>query len=86
MAGRAFTLEFPLNNLNTTVYVNGIYCGFEKNPFCRFTLDVTKGVKPGQVNEIMVGIRDAIYGRSADPANPMKLRKTFNYPTKILLQ
>lgn len=84
MAGRAFTLEFPLNNLNTTVYVNGIYCGFEKNPFCRFTLDVTKGVKPGQVNEIMVGIRDATYGRSADPANPMKLRKTFNYPTKLL--
>ncbi len=84
LTGRAFTLEFPLNNLNTTVYVNGIYCGFEKNPFCRFTLDLTQAVKAGQVNEIMVGIRDAWYGRSADPANPMKLRKTFHFPTKLL--
>ena len=32
MAGRAFYVDFPYNNLNTTVYVNGVYCGFEKNP------------------------------------------------------
>lgn len=83
MAGRAFTMDFPQNNLNTTVYVNGTYCGFEKNPFCRFQVDVTRGIKPGQVNEIWVGIRDAWYGRSADPARPLKLRKTFNTPPKF---
>ncbi|MGI6494478.1 MAG: sugar-binding domain-containing protein [Kiritimatiellia bacterium] len=84
MAGRSFQIEFPLNNLNTTVYVNGRYCGFEKNPFCRFAIDVTDAVKPGRDNEILVGIRDAWYGRSADPENPMKLRKTFNFPRKLL--
>lgn len=78
--GRAFYLDFPYNNLNTTVYVNGVYCGFEKNPFAPFQMDVTKGIKPGQVNEIWVGIRDAWYGRSADPKRPLKLRKTFNIP------
>ena len=84
MAGRSFYVEFPLNNLNTTVYVNGLYCGFEKSPFCRFSIDVTKGLKPGQVNELWVGIRDAWYGRSADPEKPLKLRKTFPIPRSFL--
>ncbi|MEI6166259.1 MAG: glycoside hydrolase family 2 TIM barrel-domain containing protein [bacterium] len=83
LAGRSFMIDFPLNNLNTTVYVNGTYCGFEKNPFCRFSVDVTRGIKPGQVNEIWVGIRDTWYARSADPARPLKLRKTFNVPIRF---
>ena len=78
-AGRSFHLDFPQNNLNTTVYVNGVYCGFNKNPFARFSIDVTKGIKPG-VNEVWVGIRDAYYGYSANPDDPMKLRKRFNLP------
>lgn len=86
LAGRAFYVEFPYNNLNTTIYVNGIYCGFEKNPFARFQVDVTKGIKAGQTNEIWVGIRDAWYGRSADPKRPLKLRKTFNYPITLFAQ
>lgn len=80
MADRAFYLDFPYNNLNTTVQVNGVYCGFEKNPFVPFRVDVTKGVKAGQMNEVWVGIRDTWYGRSADPQRPMKLRRTFNIP------
>lgn len=83
LAGRSFFLDFPQNSLNTTVFVNGVYCGFEKNPFCQFQIDVTKGVKPGQVNEVWVGIRDAWYGRTADPDRPLKLRRTFNYPLKF---
>lgn len=83
LAGRSFLLDFPQNSLNTTVFVNGVYCGFEKNPFCHFRIDVTKGVEPGQVNEIWVGIRDAWYGRTADPDRPLKLRRTFNTPLKF---
>lgn len=83
MSGRAFYLDFPCNNLNTTVYVNGVLCGFEKNPFVRFQVDITPGIKPGQINDIQVGIRDAWYGRSADPKRPLKLRKTFNYPLRL---
>ncbi len=83
LAGRQFYLEFPCNNLNTTVYVNGVYCGFEKNPFVRFKIDLSKGIKPGETNEIWVGIRDAWYGRTADPERPMKLRRTFNLPMRF---
>ncbi len=80
-AGRSFHLVFPLNSLNTTVVVNGVACGFEKNPFCRFQVDVTKAVKPG-VNEVWVGIRDAWYAYSYNPKEPMKLRRNFNLPVK----
>ena len=79
-AGRSFQITFPQNNLITTVYVNGVYCGWNKNPFAKFTIDVTKGVKPGETNEIKVGIKDAYYGYSSSPTNPLKLRKTFNMP------
>ena len=48
LAGRSFFLTFPQNNLNTTVYVNGVLCGFDKNPFVHFDFDVTKGIKPGR--------------------------------------
>ena len=82
-AGRSFFLTFPQNNLNTTVYVNGVYCGFDKNPLARVQIDVSKGIKPGAINEICVGVRDAWYGRSRDPNNPMKLRRTFNLPEKF---
>jgi hypothetical protein len=78
-AGRSFQVVFPQNNLNTTVYVNGVYCGFNKNPYARFAIDVTKGIRPG-VNELWVGIKDAYYGYSANPDDPMKLRRMFNLP------
>ena len=77
---RSYVLTFGQNNLNTTVYVNGVLCGFNKNPFASFDIDVTKGIKPGEVNEIWVGIRDAWYGYSTSPTDPMKLRRKFNIP------
>ncbi|MCL1888719.1 MAG: hypothetical protein FWF96_07620, partial [Kiritimatiellaeota bacterium] len=85
MAGRGFALRFPENNLNTTVFVNGEQCGFFAYPFADFSVDITAAVKPG-VNEIWVGIRDAWYGRSTNPDNPLKLRKTFNYPLGLFGQ
>jgi beta-galactosidase len=77
--GRSFFIHFPHNSLNTTVYVNDTYCGFHKNPFARFDIDVTKGIKAGE-NEIWVGIRDAYYGFTNNPNNPMKMRRLWNYP------
>ncbi len=81
LAGSSFLMTFPQNSLNTTVVVNGVACGFGKYPFVRFDVDITKGIKPGQVNEIRVGIRDYWYGYSTSPTNPMKLREKFNLPS-----
>lgn len=81
-AGRqSFLLKFGQNNLNTTVVVNGQLCGFEKNPWVPFQVDISRAVKNGS-NEIMVGIRDAWYGYSTSPTDPMKLRKMFNVPLR----
>ena len=82
LAGRSMVLVFPANNLNTTIYVNGQYCGFDKNPFARLQFDVTKAVRPG-VNELWVGIKDGWYGYLADPADPMKLRRRWNLPLQF---
>ncbi|MCX7799283.1 MAG: hypothetical protein N2109_02960 [Fimbriimonadales bacterium] len=84
-AGGSVLLRFPLNNLNTTVYVNGVLCGFGKDPFVPFQLDVSKAVRPGE-NELLVGIRDAWYGYSASPNDPMKLRRKFNLPLEVTRQ
>ncbi len=81
-AGRSFFITFPQNNLNTTVVVNGTLCGFNKNPFARFDIDITKAVKPG-INEALVGIRDAWYGFSTNPGDAMKLRRKFNLPVRF---
>ncbi len=83
--GRSFFINFPMNSLNTTVYVNRKLCGFNKNPFAPFQIDVSDAVKAGD-NEIMVGIRDAWYGRTHNPKNPMKLRRGFNLPISFFGQ
>lgn len=85
LAGRSFYLDFPQNNLNTTVYVNGELCGFEKNPFCHFQIDVSSAVRPG-VNELWIGIRDAWYGRATYPGDSLKLRRTFNLPIRYFTE
>jgi hypothetical protein len=83
LAGRSFVLVFPANSLNTTIWVNGEFCGFDKNPFARLQFDVTKAIKPG-TNEIWVGIKDGWYGYRNDAKDPMKLRKRWNLPLKYL--
>ena len=80
LTNSSFVLTFPQNSLNTTVVVNGVPCGFNKNPYVHFEIDVTKGIRPGQINEIWVGIKDNWYGYSTSPTNPMKLREKFNLP------
>jgi beta-galactosidase len=99
LAGRSFFLVFPQNNLNTTVFVNRPepsrdregasptparqFCGFDKNPFARVQIDLGRSLRPG-LNEIWIGIRDAWYGYSSSPTNPLKLRKRWNLPKQYL--
>ncbi len=77
--GRSFFMRFPMNNLNTTVYVNRQLCGFNKNPFAPFQIDVSKAIKAGE-NEVLVGIRDVWYARTFNPKKPLDFRRGFNLP------
>ena len=85
LAGRSMILVFPANNLNTTIYVNGQYCGFDKNPFARLQFDITKAVRPG-VNELRVGIKDGWYGYRADPADPHEAAQALEPAAQLLQQ
>ena len=78
-AGRSFILTFHQNSLNTTVLVNGQFCGFNKNPFVRWSCDITSAIHPG-TNDIRVGIRDAWYGFEQDPKNPSGIWESFAIP------
>ena len=79
LAGRSFVLRFPNNALMTTVWVDGLQVGFSKTPCAAFECDATGAVKPGQVNEIVVGIKDLHYAvaKTADGRSP---RYLFNLP------
>jgi hypothetical protein len=66
LADHSFILHVPAENLVATVFVNGQQCGSTKLNFAVWDCDVTRAIKPGQVNEIWVAFKDAFYGFSDD--------------------
>jgi beta-galactosidase len=77
LAGHSFYLHFPSVNLIASVFVNGQLCGVTDTPFAVWDCDVTKALKPGQVNEITVGIKDTYYAFAPKDQN---IRSLFNLP------
>ena len=73
LAGRSFYLHVPSENMIATVFVNGRQCGWTKAPFADWQCDITQAIKPGQANEIWVGIKDDFYA-STDPTNSKHLQ------------
>lgn len=84
LSGRTFLLKFPNNAIFSTVFVNGRRCGTSTTPFAPFECDATAAIRPGEVNEIIVGIKDAHYAvaRSDDGRT---CRQLFDMPTDHLL-
>jgi beta-galactosidase len=66
LAGHSFVLHVPAENMIATVFVNGQSCGFTKDNYAAWDCDITKAIKPGQVNEIWVAIKDSFYGLADD--------------------
>jgi hypothetical protein len=66
LADHSFILHVPSENMIATVFVNGQQCGWTKDCFTVWDCDVTKAIKPGQVNDIWVAFKDLFYGLS-DP-------------------
>ena len=52
-------LSTPLKVMS--VLVNGRYCGTTKAPCAAWDCDVTEAIKPGEVNEVCVSIKDVYY-------------------------
>jgi len=64
MNGRSFFLHFPGNNMISSVFVNGQFCGWTKAMLAPWDCDVSAAMKPGGENEIAVVIKDTYYAIS----------------------
>lgn len=83
LANRSFFLRLPSICLMASVFVNGQYCGFTKAPFALFDCDVTQAIRPGQINEIAVVIKDSYYAFSPKKSGkPTRLQ--FNIPVSLM--
>ena len=87
--GGGVFLEFQCFRTIASVFVNGQYCGGSRNFNSVWSCDITKAVKPGQSNEIIVAIKDGYYG--IDPkrinnkaAESQGARAAFNLPEDML--
>jgi len=61
LAGRGFTLHFSGTNWLASVFVNGELAGTHKGVWIPWDLDVSRHVRPGEVNEIAVAIKGPWY-------------------------
>ena len=79
LAGRSFYLRLPSINMIGSVIVNGQFCGWTRAMDALWECDITKAVKPGQVNEVCVAIKDAYYAIS-EKKSGRSCRLSFNIP------
>ena len=78
-AGADFFLDFKSTACLASVFVNGQFMGSSDAPFAPWRCDISAGIKPGQVNEIWVVVKDAYYGRRS-PAGATNLMPVFSAP------
>ncbi|KAJ5814777.1 hypothetical protein N7474_006554 [Penicillium riverlandense] len=57
-AGQQILLNFEAVDYEATVFVNGKKVGFHRGGYFRFTMDVTRFVKAGHENELLVFVHD----------------------------
>jgi beta-galactosidase len=67
-AGRSFILHFPAINMLASVLVNGRFCGSTQAMLTDWDCDVTAALKPGELNELCVVIKDTHYALSPELA------------------
>jgi beta-galactosidase len=80
--GRSFVLDFPMNAMISTVFVNGQRVGFSKAPFAAFRCDATNAIEVGAENEIWVGIKDVYYGISPELTDGGTVREFWAAPMR----
>ncbi len=81
LAGRSFILRLPSQSLIASVHVNGQFLGWTKAPFAQWDCDVTRAMRPGEINEICVVIKDTYYAFS-EKKSGKSCRASFNVPVE----
>ena len=63
LKGKRLSLHFSEANYTASVFVNGQLCGTQFGGYVPFAIDITDAVKPGESNEIMVGVKGLAFYR-----------------------
>lgn len=77
-ADQTFLLKFCRTSMIVSVYVNGQEVGYHDIPRTGFTADCSQAIRPGEMNEIVVGVKDAYYALSGQ--DDQNARYGFNFP------
>ncbi|HSV72456.1 MAG TPA: glycoside hydrolase family 2 TIM barrel-domain containing protein [Chthonomonadales bacterium] len=77
LAGRSFLLRFGGHAWITSVFVNGVLAGERQTTLVPFDIDLTRALRPGQVNTIDICIKGSYYAIDHQPGQLMRSR---NWP------
>jgi len=66
-AGRSFVLHFSGTNWIVSVFANGRLMGTHRGVLVPWDIDITRGVRPGEVNEIAVAVKGSWYAHDVSP-------------------
>jgi beta-galactosidase len=75
-------LGFEQTSLIVTVFVNGKQVGYQDLPFVPWNCDITEGVKFGQTNEIVIGVKDWVYAYAPEVSGE-NTRYNFHMPMSM---
>jgi hypothetical protein len=69
LKGKGFFLDVQRSSMFASAFVNGVYCGSTKTFHTAWQLDLTPGIVPGQVNELVLVFKAGHYAFRPDPGN-----------------
>ncbi|HEY3319348.1 MAG TPA: glycoside hydrolase family 2 TIM barrel-domain containing protein [Planctomycetota bacterium] len=81
---RGVFLDFEYFNMVASVFVNGKLCGWTRACSTGWQCDITPAIKAGEVNDLVVVIKDCYYAIKGDANNPLGTRSNFNLPHDFL--
>lgn len=80
-AGRSFILDFTGTNWIVSVIVNNEFIGWHKSTRVPWRIDITKAIRAGEINEILLGVKDIWYAIDAN-FHRSSLNKLRNIPAQ----
>ncbi len=78
-----YVLDFQCLNLIQTLFINGVRIGDFDTAMSRWQVDVTRAIKPGASNEILLVVKDCFYGLGASDKD-VGMRRTQYFPERFL--
>lgn len=82
-AGRGFQMHFGGTSYIASVFVNGRYLGQRKSVLVPWDCDVTKAVRPGEVNEIVVAIKTFRYAFDPTARGGKSVQAMCHFPKTV---